>query len=178
MRVCLPSSSFGHSLRMLWRLWVCKEYGLGPIILFLLELHPQQQTWDTLNGIKRLKSWKSACYKPYVRQCKYWDILLVLFSVKLFLITGLTDWQVRKHVVICGQSMIFWGTQWAWRTLVGSQLRLCEWTEVEWICQRGLWWPGLLPHLFEEWHSPVCYVFLIQLGGNNLGLLKGIVLVV
>ncbi|XP_015268388.1 PREDICTED: dual specificity protein phosphatase 12 isoform X1 [Gekko japonicus] len=89
---------------------------------------------------------------------------------------GVAGRRERRRITICGHSAIFWAALQAKKKPIGSQLGLSELASVEWLGRPGLKWPGLIPLLFKERRGPPPHVLLIHLGGNDLGLVKGIAL--
>lgn len=59
-----------------------------------------------------------------------------------FLLVVVPD--LRRKILICGHSYIFWVAQWAHRMAIGSQFGLSKWAVVEWKGCQGLYWQGLL----------------------------------
>ncbi|XP_054851801.1 uncharacterized protein LOC129340931 [Eublepharis macularius] len=89
---------------------------------------------------------------------------------------GAVGRQERVRILICGHSMIFWAAHQARRSWIGSQLGLSRWATIEWQGRRGLRWAGLLPLLFEGRSAPPPHILVVHLGGNDLGLMKGVAL--
>ncbi|XP_054837616.1 uncharacterized protein LOC129331223 [Eublepharis macularius] len=89
---------------------------------------------------------------------------------------GAVAWRDRIRILICGHSMVFWAAHQAKRTRIGSQLGLSRWATVEWRGRRGLRWAGLLPLLFEGRNPPPPHILVVHLGGNDLGMMKGVAL--
>lgn len=55
---------------------------------------------------------------------------------------------------------------------------LRQWAVVKRKDRRGIQWPGLLPMLFRDYRGTKPQLLLIDLGGNDLGLIRGKALVV
>ncbi|XP_054846595.1 uncharacterized protein LOC129337113 [Eublepharis macularius] len=89
---------------------------------------------------------------------------------------GAVGRQERVRILICGHSMAFWAAHQARRSWIGSQLGLSRWATIEWQGRRGLRWAGLLPLLFEGRSAPPPHILVVHLGGNDLGLMKGVAL--
>ncbi|XP_070593938.1 uncharacterized protein [Erythrolamprus reginae] len=81
-------------------------------------------------------------------------------------------------ILLCGHSMIFWAGRRVATSHWGTQLALSRHAKVEWLGRRGLHWDGLLPLLSgSSGGRAEPGVLVLHLGGNDLGLLKGLALV-
>ncbi|XP_054850226.1 uncharacterized protein LOC129339666 [Eublepharis macularius] len=97
----------------------------------------------------------------------------VAIAVEPVLQEGAAPGPLKRRIVICGHSMVFWAAHQARRTPIGSQLGLSAVATVEWLGRRGLRWPALLPLLFRGRKGPPPHILVLHLGGNDLGLVQG-----
>ncbi|XP_070590271.1 zinc finger protein 318-like isoform X5 [Erythrolamprus reginae] len=81
----------------------------------------------------------------------------------------------KPLVLICGHSTPFWAGRRAANSEFGTQLKLSQWADVEWLGQKDMRWEGLMPLLFNSSCVKVVPRWLvIHLGGNDLGPMTGL----
>ncbi|XP_070590275.1 zinc finger protein 318-like isoform X1 [Erythrolamprus reginae] len=84
----------------------------------------------------------------------------------------LASW--KPLVLICGNSTLFWAGRRAANSEFGTQLKLSQWADVDWLGQKEMRWEELVPLLFDGNYVKVAPTWLvIHLGGDDIGQMKG-----